>query len=254
MRDIFVTAIVLGALPFALFNPIVGILLWTWLSVMNPHRLSWGFAYNFPFAQLAAIATLLSLVVAHKKVKFPLTSLTITLIIFFLWINVTMAFAIHQDLSVEPWSRATKMLLMTLVALAIVRHEKQIRIFLWVFVMSVAFFGIKGGIFAILTGGEFRVWGPPDSQIGDNNEISVALVMMIPLMAFLQGVLKRRVAKIAMSIAILLCALSVVASYSRGAFVAGCAMVCMMIVKGRRRLVFLVSLAISIAFVLVFIP
>jgi hypothetical protein len=42
MRDILVTAIVVGLLPGALFNPFVGVSLWTWLSVMNPHRLAWG--------------------------------------------------------------------------------------------------------------------------------------------------------------------------------------------------------------------
>jgi len=38
MRDILVTAIVFGTLPFILKRPWVGILLWCWLGYMNPHR------------------------------------------------------------------------------------------------------------------------------------------------------------------------------------------------------------------------
>src|SRR5690242_8785286 len=192
MRDIVLTTFIAFCLLAALSNPFAGVLLWTWLSVMNPHRLTWGFAYDFPFAQAAAIATLLSVIVSHKKVSFPFTSVTVALIAFWLWINITMPFAIHIEDSVELWSRVNKTLIMTLVALAVVRTERQIRIFLWVFVLSVVYFGVKGGIWVLLTGGENRVWGPPGSQIEDNNNISVALLMMIPLMVFLQGQIKQR--------------------------------------------------------------
>ena len=254
MRDVLITALVAGLLPVALFNPFVGVLLWTWLSVMNPHRLTWGFAYEFPFAQAAAIATIISLFLAHKDIKFPFTPLTKTLIAFLLWMCVTMLFAIHFDLSVPAWSRVMKMLLMTLVALAVVRSERQIKVFLWVLVMSVAFFGIKGGIFAVVTGGEARVYGPPSSQIADNNEVSVALLMMIPLLAFLQTGIKNTFLKIALLAAILLCGVSVVASYSRGAFVGGCAMLLMLAIKSRRRVALLIVIAISGVVILTSMP
>src|SRR5689334_15593729 len=154
MRDLLLTTIVAVFVLAALGSPFAAILLWTWISVMNPHRLTFGFAHDFPFAQLAAIATLVSVIIGFKKVKFPFTPLTLTLVAFTLWINVTMLFAIHMDLSVELWSRVNKTLIMTLVALAVVRTERQIKIFLWLFVLSVAFFGVKGGIWVLLSGGE----------------------------------------------------------------------------------------------------
>ena len=43
-------------------------------------------------------------------------------------------------------------------------------------------FGIKGGIFTILTGGDFRVWGPPGSFIEGNNEIALAILIVISLL------------------------------------------------------------------------
>ena len=71
------------------------------------------------------------------------------------WVTVTLPFSIHLSLSVPVWLSVAKTLLMTLVALAAVRTEKQTQIFLWIFVLSVGVFGIKGGVFAVLTGGEF---------------------------------------------------------------------------------------------------
>ena len=39
MRDLLVTGIVFGVLPFVFKRPWIGILLWSWLGYMNPHRL-----------------------------------------------------------------------------------------------------------------------------------------------------------------------------------------------------------------------
>ena len=50
MRDIAVTAVVFGLLPFILWRPHIGMLVWTWLGLMNPHRLCYTFAYDMPFA------------------------------------------------------------------------------------------------------------------------------------------------------------------------------------------------------------
>jgi probable O-glycosylation ligase (exosortase A-associated) len=248
MRDIALIAIVAGLLPVALLDPFVGVALWTWLSVMNPHRLTYGFAYDLPFAMIVAIVTLVGLLLGHRKVSFPFTAATKTLIALLVFMTVTLPFSIHVDGSVTVWMSVAKTMLMTLVALAVVRSERQMMIFLWVFVLSVAFFGVKGGFFAILTGGEFRVYGPPDSHIEDNNSISVALVMMIPLMWFAFQHSKRRWVRYAMPVCIALSAGAVLASYSRGAFVAVCAMVAALAVKTRRRgmFVLLVVAALSV--------
>jgi probable O-glycosylation ligase (exosortase A-associated) len=254
MRDLFVTAIIFGLAPVALFEPFVGIALWTWVSVMSPHRLTWNYAYNLPFAAVVAAATLLSLVIANRKVKFPWTALTVTLIVFMVWLGITFATGIHPRLSVEMWSRITKELVMTLVALAVVRTEKQLRIFFWILVMSVAFFGIKGGIFTILTGAQFRVYGPPGSYIEDNNAISIALVMMIPLMVFLYHQLTHRLAKLAMLAAILLSAASIFGSYSRGALVAVSAMSLFLVLKSRKKALFLVLGVVAVPIMLAAMP
>uniref|UniRef100_UPI003567F853 DUF5935 domain-containing protein n=1 Tax=Neptunomonas sp. TaxID=1971898 RepID=UPI003567F853 len=55
MRDILMVLIVFGSIPFILRKPYIGILMWAWLSYMNPHRLAYGFAYDMPFAQIIAL-------------------------------------------------------------------------------------------------------------------------------------------------------------------------------------------------------
>ena len=50
LRSLLVAGIIFALLPYCFFRPWIGILLWTWISYMSPHRLAYGFAYDFPFA------------------------------------------------------------------------------------------------------------------------------------------------------------------------------------------------------------
>ena len=63
MRDLFIFAAVFGMLPYCFTRPFFGLLVWSWLGYMNPHKLTWGFAYDFPFVQLAALFTLSGMIV-----------------------------------------------------------------------------------------------------------------------------------------------------------------------------------------------
>ena len=75
MRDIIITLIVFGAVPFALKHPYIGIYVWSWISYMNPHRFSWGFAFNMPFAAVTAIAIIIGFLLTKEKNKFPIDNI-----------------------------------------------------------------------------------------------------------------------------------------------------------------------------------
>ena len=58
MRDVVLAAFIFGSLPFILLRPWLGVAMYIWVSVMNPHRLTWGFAYEIGFASIIATVTL----------------------------------------------------------------------------------------------------------------------------------------------------------------------------------------------------
>jgi len=66
MRDILVTLMILGSLPFILRNSVNGIFVRCWMRFMYPHRLCWGFARNFQFAQIVAITVLISVFISKE--------------------------------------------------------------------------------------------------------------------------------------------------------------------------------------------
>src|SRR3982751_3154764 len=97
MRDVLVTLIVFGSLPLVLARPYVGVLVWSWLGYMNPHRLSFGFAYDFPFAFIVAIVTLVAIVLSKEPKRLPVTPLTIMWIAFLVWMCFTTLYAFYPD-------------------------------------------------------------------------------------------------------------------------------------------------------------
>ena len=253
IRDILVTAIVLGTLPFVLRHAYIGVLLWTWLSVMNPHKLAWGFATQMPFAAMAAGATLLSLITTRDKVRLPLAPPVLLLTVFLIWVSLTTALALDPGLSLIELERVFKIQLMTLVAAAVLHEKKELELFVWINVLSLGFFGAKGGIFTIATGGDFRVWGP-GGFIGGNNEIALALIIAIPLMYYLWLVQENAWIRRGLLAMMILCAVAAIGSHSRGALLAIAAMVAFLWWRSPKKLAYGAPMALAAVLMLLFMP
>lgn len=246
MRDILLTIFVFTSIPFILRAPATGALMWVWISVMNPHTQGWGFATQFPFAFIIAVATVFSLMITSKPKTMPLTPVSATLLLFVLWMNVTALFAILPQASQEQWYKVMKIMLMTFVVLVAIRTREDVQRLIQVLVISLGFYGVKGGLFTIRSGGTDRVWGPEGSFIGDNNAVALALILTIPLMYYLQQNTTNKWLRRAMMATMLLSALAALGSYSRGALLAIVAMLFFLIFKSRNKLTvgaFIVMLA-----------
>ena len=82
MRDIILTGLVLGALPFVLRRPQLGVMMYVWISVMNPHRYTWSFAYDFNFAMIVAVVTLAGALFSKDLKRPPMNALMVALALF----------------------------------------------------------------------------------------------------------------------------------------------------------------------------
>jgi putative inorganic carbon (hco3(-)) transporter len=235
MRDILIATLVLLGSVAALRRPWIGIMVWTWLSIMNPHRFSYGWSYNAPLAAVVACATLTGLLISGQR-ESPFKGAPVPLLVLFMgWITLSWLFGLDRQGDYEQWLKAMKIDLMILVALSLLRTKRHIISLVWVAAGSLALLGAKGGLFTLVTGGTYRVWGPPDSFIEDNNEFALALVMTIPLLRFLQTQLQGRFARHGMTLVMVLCAAAAVGSYSRGAVLALIAMTLFLWWRGRNR-------------------
>ncbi|SEN10055.1 probable O-glycosylation ligase, exosortase A-associated [Nitrosospira multiformis] len=254
MRDILVTLIVFGFLPLIFTRPYIGALMWVWISVMNPHTQGWGFATSFPFAAIIAAVTLITLLFTKEPKNLPRTSITWVFIAFVLWMNVTSIFAIYPDEIYTQWNKVMKIMLMTFVIFMLIKTKKHIELLIWIIVISLGYYGVKGGVFTLKGGGVDMVWGPQSTFIGGNNEIALALIMTIPLMHYLQITVQKPWARHAFTVAMLLCAVAALGSYSRGALLAIVAMGIFLWLKSRQKLGLALLGAMAIPPLLAFMP
>ncbi|EXI76736.1 MAG: putative O-glycosylation ligase, exosortase A-associated [Candidatus Accumulibacter sp. SK-11] len=254
MRDLLLVGIFLAVLPFALRHTWIGVLLWTWLSLMNPHRLTFGFAYDAPFAATAAGVILLSLFLSRDKLRMPWSPPVIVLLLFVLWMCITTAFALNPSDSWNQLEKVLKIQVVTAIALMALHERRHIELFIWVNALSIGFYGFKGGLFTVLSGGGGRVWGPAGTFIADNNHLAVAVIMVIPLLNYLRSVATRPLVRHGLLLLMLLCALSALGSQSRGGFLAIAAMAMVLWYRSEKKLLGGLTIAIAAFGLLVFMP
>jgi len=254
MRDILVTAIVFGALPFIFKRPWIGIMLWCWLGYMNPHRQAWGFAYDFPFAFITAIVTITAFAFSREKKEMVWTRETILLLIFIGWMFFTTFFAFYPDLAWLQWNKVWKIQLMIFLTAIIIKERKHLHWMIWIIALSLGYYGVKGGIFTIMHGGQFRVQGPAGTFFGGNNEMALVLVMLIPLIRYLHLQATQQWVRFGLASAMVLSGVAAIGSQSRGGLLAMAAMGLFLWFKSRHKLVITIYMAIAVVIIAAVMP
>ena len=235
MRDIALTTVIFGLLLFVFARPWVGILLWTWVGLMNPHKLTFGFAYNLPFAEVIGIVTIIAIVISKEPKPLPLVPPVVLLLALNAWMVVTTFYALFPSDAWSQLEKVAKIQLFTFLTIMVMQSRDRIKALVWVSTLSIAYFGIKGGVYTIMKGGGGMVLGPNGGFIAGNTEISLALTMTLPLMRWLQLQTPRPALKWVLGICMALVFIAILGSYSRGGFLALFAMAAAFWLKGNRK-------------------
>ena len=254
MRDLFVTMLVAVGLVLILRQPYMGVMVWSWLGYMNPHRLAWGFAYDAPFAQIVAILTLVCVLASKEKKKFQWSAEATVWLLFVIWMFVTTYFAEYQGRSWAKWSTVWKMQLFVLLTLLLIDSKEKLNMLIWVIVLSLGFYGVKGGFFTIQTGGSHLVLGPDRSFIANRGDMATALNMTIPLMRYLQLQSTSKWIRIGLTVAMVLTCFAAIGTHSRGGLLGLTMVMFFLIMKSRRKFILTILLAATAYSVLSFMP
>jgi putative inorganic carbon (HCO3(-)) transporter len=219
VRDFVLLLVLVGIMPLLPRAPIVGLLAWIWTSVMVPQREVYGLLrdanLNFYIATLTLAAWFLS-----KDRKLPAANTALVLLAAFAaWISLTTFYALDRDYAYPLWDRTLKSILLVLMVTAFATTKLRIQAIVWGLVVSLAYYGFKGGIFVLATGGRHHVYGPPETMIGDNNCLGLALVATLPLLLYLRNTSRVRITRTALLVTTILTLIAIVGTYSRGALV-----------------------------------
>ncbi|KFC66160.1 putative O-glycosylation ligase, exosortase A system-associated [Massilia sp. LC238] len=236
MRDALIFLAFACIIPFIFKRPVVGALAYAMFSLMNPHRLSYGTAYDFPFAMLLCVITLVSVALSREQKKIPPSPPVIMLGLLCLWMVTTFLFAQDPTRAMVVGDRVYKIMLMIFITVLTVRSKRDVQALALTVAISLGFWGFKGGFHTILSGGRSGVLGPADSFISDNNTIALALLVTVPVLVYQSSHARTKLGRWIAGGTTLLTVVATIGSYSRGALVGCVAMALFLWLKSTSKL------------------
>jgi putative inorganic carbon (HCO3(-)) transporter len=261
MRDLVVLAIVLGSVPICLFSPFYGLLVWVWIAYFNPHRFTFGVAFSFPVALTIAVPTLVGTLFTKKINRGIILRETILLLALWAWFVVTYvhatqvpAFAHHVPDGRLQLMSVSKILLMTVWMVLLVTSKEKMRYLYLVTGLSLGALAVKATQFGFRTGGESRVWGPPESFLGDNNDFGLAMNMALPMLFYMAKQEERKWLRWVLWICCACAGVTAILTYSRGALLGLATVIAVLAAKSRHKILAAAMVLVSAWLLLSFAP
>lgn len=254
LRSLMVFTVIMAVIPLILRMPHVGMMAWTWVSYMYPHRMVYGFAVTFPFLDFIAVTTALSWMLSREPKKIPFHPILIPFFMFVLWYCFTTAMALNHELAMPKFTDQLKTALFTLFMMGLINTRHRIDAMIYVICASLGYLGLKGGLFTILTGGGYSVIGPPGTFIEDRNQLAMLLTMIIPLLRYINIHGIHKYVRWGALVMMFFTAVAVLGTQSRGGFIALAVLGLWMVMTSRRRLPLLAVAVIIGGFTVSFMP
>lgn len=251
-RDLVVAAVVLGSLPYAFRQPFIGLVVFSWLAYMRVQDLCWGFARTMRFSYFVAIAMFVGFFVFERKPLFKPDIRNYLMILLAAFVSFSVFFTKYEvnDIVINYYLEFIKIIAIALITTALVTTPERLRILVWTIALSLGFFGVKSGLWGILTGGSKQILRGPGGLMADNNDFSLALTMNLPFLFYLGWSEKNIWVRRGLLGAVGLTCLTILLTHSRGGFLAMSATLGLMTWRSRNRVI---GFAIAIVAALVFV-
>jgi probable O-glycosylation ligase (exosortase A-associated) len=262
MRSLFVLSIVAYGLYRAMCSRFDALLLYLWFAFFRPQEWIW---WDIRSLRLSLVIGIALTIPAALSGVWPNLShpLSIATFLFFLSALPAHLAAFNPEVSAAWIGFLACLVLVSLLTVTLADTPRRVVMVLAVVAGSLGFHAGKAGLWALLGGG-VRYSAGLAGAFADNNGYALATVMTIPLLfAVGQNIdlllepwspLLRRWIKRGVFFTVLLCALTVISTFSRGGFVGLAAVAVTMTLLSRRRLQASMALAVIVIVGLAFVP
>ncbi len=238
MRDLALVLGMLFYLPMSLRAPAAGVLCWVWFSIMNPHRDVYGFAYGQPLNGVIAVATIIGWLASEERKRWTPDAMPKLLLALVAWMTIDSFFGAIPSYSWEFWDRTMRLFVLVFMVFFLITTKARIHGLIWVIIISLGFYGVKGGVFTIVHGGHAIVFGPEASVYYDNNQLALAIVSTLPLVYYIWRHTEAAWLRIPTLAALVLQVIMVFGSYSRGGVIALAVMLSMFWLRSDRKILY----------------
>lgn len=221
---------------------------------MNPHRLTFGFAFGLPFAQVVIITILAGLLLTKERNGLPWSRELFLMAALWATFLLSTIWAMQPEEAWKQFDKVSKVLLTTCLTLPLFRDRRKLYWLLMVIAGSLGFYGLKGGVWAVLSGGSNQVLGPEQSFIEGNTNLGLALNMTLPLLFFLRKEAPQKWLRQLLLVSFCFTIIAVLITYSRGALVGMMVVLPLLLLRNRAKFLPLLLAGICIPIAIAVLP
>jgi len=222
VRDIIISMVLLGMFPACYRRPFIGLLVFSWLAYMRVQDLTWGFARGMRWSYYVAIITFVGFLNSREKKRLFLPDVRCYLMLLLLaFVGIGVALSKNPDpVQLNRLVEFAKIIGIALFTTAVVQTREHLRVLIWVIACSFAFYGVKSGVWGVLTGGATAIKQGPGGMLADNNDFSLAMAMAVPILVHVGLSERREILRKAFLYSVPLTIITVALTHSRGGFLA----------------------------------
>lgn len=241
MRDLVLLAGLLVLIPMIFKRPFVGVLVWTWIALLNPHREAFGFSSSLRPNLLIVLVTLLAFAFSSEPKKWPGGALAMNFAAFMVWTTICLIVAPDPETSFVFYNDfVIKMAIHMAILLVLINSAHRLIALVWTYALSLGYHAVKIGLVTIKSGGiigSYTGFGPADTMLEDRNHFALAMLMLLPILFFLWKHASQKIMRSAALMGMIMSVLSVIGSFSRGGLITMAAMGLFLWTKTRNKLV-----------------
>ena len=234
MRDLAFVLLFACMIPAAMSSAASGVMLWVWISLIAPTAYLFGMARGFSFNKVAAVATFIAILVDKTKKRPYMDTHVFLLILFLIQCTISNMFSLTDiPRSDDLYDRLSKAIVLSFIMLPIIRDRLRIHGVVLAICLGMGMHGTSEAMKYIVTAGRHEL--QPPTFFGDNNSFGLAVLMFLPLLAYLTKYLARPIARNVARVGLALNIVAVVATNSRGALVGMAALGLILLVQSKRK-------------------
>jgi putative inorganic carbon (HCO3(-)) transporter len=219
MRDLAVVLIFLAALTLTFRSVTTGILLWVWAITIDLNHQLYGFAMGIPYQKIvAAITICLYFATADRKRIYLDRSLFLMLTFLLIGLISQSGTITSQPGGWEIFGKLGKIIPLAFILSWTLWDRMQIHALVLAICLGLGVTGVWEGTLFFVSGAHHHVLG--SASLGDNNEVALLISMIIPLAYYVFTVSVQPLVRFASMGACILFVACVLATQSRGGFIA----------------------------------
>jgi probable O-glycosylation ligase (exosortase A-associated) len=255
LRDLLMLSALVLMVPMIFFRPHTGIVIWAWTAMLVPNTFLFGIGASVRYNLIFAVATLIAWFISKEPKKVPLNSTSILLFFFLFWVCLATIFGVAPAKArFDELIKFVKIMIFVVAISGLVTTRLRVHALLFGLALGMGFHGTAEGAKFIVSGGGHRVFGPPNSIIGDNNHFALAMTFLLPIVVYLYAYAAKPFARLGLLGAGGLIFVSIIGTFSRGGLIGLAAVGLYGLFKSKHKFLMLLALGLGLTFVINFAP